>query len=57
MKDLIDNINDDNFSEARSELNDFVQDNVTTRVTAKQEELGLVIPVVEAEDTGAGEED
>ena len=56
VKDLLDNINDDKFSDARSELSDFVQANVTDRVAAKQEELGLVIPVEEA-DTGAGEED
>ena len=57
MKDLIDSINDDNFSDARSELRDYVQSNINDRVSAKQEELGLVIPVVEGEDAGAGEED
>ena len=55
VKDLIDNINDGNFAEAREGLKDFVQNNVTTRVSVKQEELGLVIPVEEGE--GAGEED
>ena len=54
MKDLIDNINDDKFSEAREGLADIVQNNVTARVAAKQEELGLVIPVEEGD---AGEED
>ena len=57
MKDLIDNINDDKFSEAREGLNDIVQNNVSTRVAAKQEELGLVIPVEEGDDNGVGEED
>ena len=55
VKDLIDNINDGNFTEAREGLKDFVQNNVSTRVSAKQEELGLVIPVDEG--TGEGEED
>lgn len=57
MKELIDGINDDNFSDARHELNTIVQANIADRVATKQEELGLVIPVEEAEDTGAGEED
>ena len=57
MKDIIDNINDDKFSEAREGLSDFVQNNVSTRVAAKQEELGLVIPVEEGDDAGEGEED
>ncbi len=57
VKDILNNINDDKFSEAREGLSDFVQNNVSTRVAAKQEELGLVIPVEEGEDTGAGEED
>ena len=54
MKEFISNLNDDNFSEARSELKDYVQANVTERVVAKQEELGLVIPV---EEGAGGDED
>lgn len=54
MKELIDGINDDNFSDARDELKTIVQDNISGRVAAKQEELGLVIPVEEGD---AGEED
>ena len=56
MKELIDNINDDKFADAREELSDFVQTDIGNRVTAKREELGLTIPVVEASD-GEGEED
>ena len=54
VKDILNNINDDKFSEAREGLSDFVQNNIDSRVTAKQEELGLVIPVEEGD---VGEED
>lgn len=58
MKEFIDNINDDKFSEAREEINTHVQSVIGDRVAAKREELGLEVPVVEGEgDSKEGEGD
>lgn len=53
-KEFMDNINDDNFSDARDELKTFVEDNIKTRIDAKQQELGFTMPTV-TEQEGEGE--
>lgn len=49
VSNLIDKINNDEFSDAREELNFFITDNISSRVKEKQLEFGFVIPEIKEE--------
>ncbi len=59
-KEIIDNISNDKFAEAKSDLRDIVKERVAVRVAEKQLELGFIVQekkVVEQDDDDEKDDD